>query len=102
MTTPIKRSDGGDDAPSRADTGGSLPEFGEGEYMFRTLMDLGPLRAMPMGGERAVDWPEIASFAQVCGPFAGWELQLLREMALAFMDGVKLGRDPMGRAPMGG
>ncbi len=83
--------------PSRADQGAALPSFGAGSYLWDALMGLGPVRAHPKGGRRAVDWPEIGPFAAVMGPFERWELRLLREMACAYLDGLSIGEDPMGR-----
>jgi len=85
--------------PCRGEQGAAWPDFGEGAYLWEALVSLGPVRAMPMGGRRAVDWPEIAAFAQAMGPFARWEIALLRDMARAYLDGFTAGEDPMAKEP---
>lgn len=85
--------------PSRAEMGADWPDFGPGEYLWHALTELGPIRAMPTGGRRAVDWHEIAGFAQAMGPFERWELETLREMARAYLDGFLIGENPLGKDP---
>lgn len=63
------------------------------------LAQLGPQRAMPMGGYRAVDWPEIAGFDAAMGPLKKWELSLLRDMARAYCTGFEAGGSPLGIMP---
>lgn len=85
--------------PSRAEQGAEFPDFGAGDYLWQALLELGPVRALPMGGRRAVDWPEIAGFAATMGPWDRWELAILRDMARAYVDGLHIGEDPMGKDP---
>lgn len=76
------------------------PDFGPGKYLHEAMMALGPTRAQPMGGYRAADWPEIVAYSQACGPFERWELELLRDMCVAFVDGLRIGANPMGKPPI--
>ena len=45
---------------------------------------------------------EVPKTSPVCGPFWRWELTLLRDMAAAYLDGLKRGEDPMAKPPMEG
>lgn len=69
-------------------------------YMMDALQRLGPFRELPMGGERATDWPEIAAFAQVTDMVSEpWEMGLLFDMSAAYLGGLRRGRDPLSKCP---
>lgn len=71
-----------------------------GDYLMRALADLGPVRGTGMGGLRAADWPEIAAFAQATGAVVeAWEMVALRQMAAAYVAGLRDGADPLSIAP---
>ncbi len=54
-----------------------------------------------MGNILPLPWSEIAAFAAVTGAIAEpWEAQQLRAMSEAYVDGLRLGRDPVAVAPM--
>ena len=76
------------------------PDYGHGLYLVEALQAMGKTRAQSMGGVRAVDWPEITAFNAACGPYERWEMQMLREMSLAFVEGLSLGENPMARPPI--
>lgn len=56
---------------------------------------------MPMGGQRAIDWPEIEPFAVATGLVSEpWEKQALYDMASAYVTGLVEGANPLSIAPI--
>ena len=67
---------------------------------FQMLMDMGPIRDRPLGGFRPVDWPELAAFSQAVGPLERWEVQLLRELSIAYADEMIFAENPLAMPPV--
>lgn len=79
-----------------------LPDLPDGgEYMVEVMLTLSPVRAMPMGGFRPADWPEIAPFMQATGAITeAWEADFLHQMCRSYCAGWNAGHVAAARSPM--
>lgn len=75
-------------------------ELRAGQYLLDAMFKLRPTRPQPMGGVRPVDWPEVTAFSagsqRVSEP---WELELLIDMAEAYVEGLEAGKNPLSKPP---
>ena len=83
----------------RADREPPLPPLDGGEYLITDFHDAGMV-SHTAEGPIPLTWAELRGFA-------GWadltqdEASILRQMSLAYLDGQRIGREPLGRAPWG-
>lgn len=52
-----------------------------------------------MNGARAADWPEIDPFGRAMGGLEPWELELLRDMSVAYADEMIKAENPLSKPP---
>lgn len=78
-----------------------LPELEAGDYLLEALFKMRPTRTDGMGAERPVDWPVILAFAQGSQRVTeAWEIELLADMACAYIEGKVKGADVFSIMPL--
>lgn len=72
-----------------------LPDVDGGEYVRDSFIALG------MAGEGALSWQEIDAYARLTGEIGDpWEAHVIRAMSIAYLDGMRLGEDPLAIPPI--
>ena len=72
-----------------------LPEITVGGYLKDAFLSLG------MARDGALSWQEIESFSRLTGDISEpWEAHTVRAMSIAYLDGQRLGEDPLAISPM--
>lgn len=65
------------------------------------LMEIGPVKAAPMGGAVAIDWPDIHAYCYgLPNEVEHWERVLLLEMSHAYAAGISEGSNAFSIAPV--
>lgn len=76
-------------------------EIEAGGYLLEMLHEIGPIKAMPMGGVDAITWGDLYPYIRLTqGVIDEWEARLLIDMAKAFAAGFNEGKSPFSIAPM--
>ena len=77
------------------------PQIDAGQYMIDALMDAGPTKPAPMGGDVPLDWLDISAFMGATGDITEpWEAKTLKRMSAAYWQGREEGKDVFSIAPM--
>lgn len=72
-----------------------LPNVDGGEYMRDAFLALG------MSRDGVLSWQEIDAYARLTGDIGDpWEAHTIRAMSLAYLDGLRLGEDPLAIPPI--
>lgn len=76
-------------------------ELEAGGYLLEMLYEVGPIKAMPMGGVDAITWADLDPYVRLTqGTIDEWEARLLIDMAKAFAAGFNEGKSPFSIAPI--
>lgn len=79
-----------------------LPPIEAGRYLVEAFRDLGRFSSTGFG-PAVLTWAEIDAFARQTNAITDpWEARSLREMSAAFIEGLEIGKNPLGRAPWEG
>jgi hypothetical protein len=77
-----------------------LPHVNYGAHLIEIMLNLPPTRPMPMGGDRATDWPEIQAYVALTERLSTvWEIETVHAMCQRFADGFAR-KDPRSYSPM--
>lgn len=71
-----------------------LPDVASGAYMRDAFLALG------MAREGVLAWQEIDAYGRLSGGLDPWEAQMLRSMSSAYLDGQRVGEDPLAIPPI--
>jgi len=70
-----------------------------GSYLFEAFCELGMVQS-GLSGLLPLSWTEIDAFARLTKAFAEpWEARLIRRLSNAYLEGHRLGADPVGIPP---
>ena len=76
-----------------------LPPIMAGRYLVEAFHESGRV-LRTMDGPMPLSWAEIDAFARQTGAISEpWEARCLRSMSMAYLEGLKVGENPLGRAP---
>lgn len=76
-----------------------LPPIDAGLYLFDAFFQAG-LADSSANGLQALAWSEIHAFSKLTGDITeAWEAKLLRAMSKEYIEGRKIGDDPLGIEP---
>ena len=79
-----------------------MPNLVAGRYLAEAFRDLGRFTSTGFGPV-PLTWTEINAFACQTGVISEpWEARCVRDMSVAFLDGIEVGKNPLGKAPWGG
>lgn len=71
------------------------------QRLLSVLLKIGPTRQTGMGGVEAIGWMDIWAYAQLTLDVSTpGEAEILRDMALAYADGLASGRNLLGIEPI--
>jgi len=77
-----------------------LVTLAAGQYLLDALMEAGPAKHDPMGGERPLEWIDLWAYSQTTRAVTEpWEFEALIRMSRAYVEGKVKGANPLAKAP---
>lgn len=76
-----------------------MPAIGPGQYLLRAVQHLGWCEAG--NALRPISWSEIKAYSDAVGPFSADEMAIIRSISAAYVEGLGIGKNPLGIPPFG-